>query len=296
MTIPRPTVKKLLASQQTDGKGAKVRRSIGNSEVEKFNPFVILDHLMEAGNGFPDHPHRGQQTITYLLKGVLDHESFTGSKGTVETNGVQSVNAGRGFVHAEMPRKADESGDDPEMVQVWLALPEGEDKTGEPIQWDLTADDIPTATPSDLVTIKVISGEAYGVKSQKDITNVPFKFYDYRVQSGGKISQPIPEGFTTVLYNTSGFIRVNDELIPPYHATLFGDIGDTIDVSVDENAGEEAQFLIIAAQHLNQPIVHNGPFVATSQDDIQQAIQDFTYHENGFERNKDWSSEFAPAK
>lgn len=111
MTVPRAIQKVFLATEQSEGAGAKVRRSIGTPQLRSFSPFLMLDHFsIKPGAGFPDHPHRGQETITYLLEGAVDHEDFAGNAGTIEAGDLQFMTAGRGIVHAEMPRQNADGG------------------------------------------------------------------------------------------------------------------------------------------------------------------------------------------
>lgn len=285
----RAIAKSFLAHEQPEGDGARVRRSIGSMKARNFSPFLMLDHLVATGNGFPDHPHRGQETITYVLQGNVDHEDFTGSKGTIGPGDLQFMTAGRGIVHAEMPRKGD-NGEIPEIMQLWVDLPK-DLKDCEPRYRDLKAQDIPVVNPSDKVEIKVISGESYGTKSVQDLAYTPVVFYDYRVQPGGEISQKVPEGFNVFLYILHGDITVNDSKTPEHYSILFAEEGNTIDVSLDKSAEKEARFILVGGQKLDQPVVQHGPFVETSADLVKQAFMDYQSAKNGFERLQGWYSQ-----
>lgn len=288
--VPRQIAKKFLAAVQPEGDGARVRRSIGTMNLRNFSPFLVLDHLVHTGNGFPDHPHRGQETITYVLKGLVDHEDFTGGKGTIGAGDLQFMTAGRGIAHAEMPRK-DDQGNDPEIMQLWVDLPENL-KSTEPRYRDLSHKEIPAVNPDDKVEVKVISGESYGVKSVQELAYTPVVFYDYNIKPGGRIQQEVPEDFNVFLYVLSGGIKINDETdIPQFHTVAFEPEGNSVNVSVDEGAKESARFILVGGKILDQNVVQHGPFVETSRDRIMNAFQDYQSASNGFERIRDWSSE-----
>ncbi|KAA8902624.1 hypothetical protein TRICI_005842 [Trichomonascus ciferrii] len=277
--------KHFLAHVQPEGAGARVRRSIGTPSAKNLTPFLMLDHLVSTGGGFPDHPHRGQETVTYVLKGNVDHEDFTGSKGTIGPGDLQFMTAGRGIVHAEMPRK-DDQGRDPEIMQLWVDLPKHL-KDCEPRYRDLMAKEVPIAKPSDEVEIKVISGESHGVKSVQDLAYTPVVFYDYNVKAGAKAVQPVPEDFNVFLYILNGSITINGETIPEHHSVIFEDSGNSINIEADESA----RFILVGGKRLDQPVVQFGPFVETSQQRIMAAFRDYQTGKNGFERSVGWSSE-----
>lgn len=278
-----------LACVQAEGAGAAVRRSIGGEKVEHFTPFLMMDHLVSAGDGFPDHPHRGQETITYVLQGNVDHEDFTGSRGTIGPGDLQFMTAGRGIVHAEMPKK-DVQGRDPEILQLWIDLPRHL-KDCEPRYRDLMAREIPTAyDESHKVTVKVISGEAYGTKSTETLAYTPIVMYDYLIKPGGKIKQPVPSDFNVFLYVLTGSLKTNEQTIPKNHAVLFEENGTNVSIGVNETADENARFILVGGKRLDQPIFQLGPFVETSRERARSAFGDFLNFRNGFERSKNWKS------
>lgn len=291
---PRAVAKAVPAFEQSEGVGARVRRSIGTSAVRNFTPFLMLDHFSVSPDaGFPDHPHRGQETITYLLKGRIDHEDFTGSKGTLEPGDLQFMTAGRGVVHAEMPRIDKDKDGNIAMVeglQLWVDLPK-QLKNCEPRYRDLRGTEIPIAKPDDKVEIKVISGESYGVESVRDLAYTPVWMLDMTVQPGGKVRQEIPAGFNAFMYVMNGEVTVDGKKFPQYTNVFFSRDGNGVEVSVPESATSEARFAVIAGEALDQRIVQHGPFVETSQDKIYQAFMDYQTSSNGFERAAGWQSE-----
>lgn len=293
MSVARAIAKVFKAVEKSEGAGAKVRRSIGVPQLRNFSPFLMLDHFsIGSGAGFPDHPHRGQETITYLLHGSVDHEDFAGNKGTIRTGDLQFMTAGRGIVHAEMPGK-NEDGSPNVGLQLWVDLPQRL-KSCEPRYRDLRADEIPTVnTDDDRVSIKIISGNSHGVDSVRDLAYTPVWMLDVTIQLGGKLSQPIPKGWNAFAYTLEGDQMIFGEStkVGQYHNVVFEQDGDGIDVLVPDNAEHPARFVIIAGEPQNQKIVQYGPFVVTSNEEVYQAIKDFQDSSNGFERAKGWESE-----
>ncbi|RMZ81177.1 hypothetical protein DV737_g2652, partial [Chaetothyriales sp. CBS 132003] len=295
---PRAIRKTFLAREQSEGAGATVRRSIGTPQQRHLTPFLMLDHFrVPYGAGFPDHPHRGQETITYLLEGSIDHEDFAGNKGTIGPGDLQFMTAGRGIMHAEMPGSTTELNTG---MQLWVDLPE-KLKSCEPRYRDLQAGEIPLAKSADgKVSIKVISGRALGVDSVQDLAYTPVWLLDVTIQPGGKLVQEVPKGWNAFAYTLSGltsFSNGADEVaaqahVQPYHNVIFEQQGDEIIAQVEEGASSEpARFILAAGQPHDQPIVQYGPFVTTSRDAVIQAMQDFHNHANGFERAENWRSE-----
>lgn len=255
----------------------------------------MLDHFaIPPGAGFPDHPHRGQETITYLLSGAVDHEDFAGNKGTIHEGDLQFMTAGRGIVHAEMPRQ-NEDGAANVGMQLWVDLPK-ELKSCEPRYRDLRAKEIPETTADNgKVHVKVISGKAYETESLKELAYTPVWLLDFTVRPGGRVKQALPKGWNafayllngTTIFSTGGESRP----IEQYHNVVFEKDGDSIEAHVDEGAEKESRFILVAGLPLDQPIVQYGPFVVTSRDEVMQAMSDYQTHSNGFERAYNWESE-----
>lgn len=300
-TAPRKIAKSFLAIEQSEGAGAKVRRSVGTPKLRNFSPFLMLDHFqIPVGAGFPDHPHRGQETITYLLSGAVDHEDFAGHKGTIEEGDLQFMTAGRGIVHAEMPHE-NKNGQANVGMQLWVDLPK-ELKSCEPRYRDLKAKEIPLATSADgKVKCKVISGLESSTKTEslKELAYTPVWLLDFTIQPGGTVKQSLPKGWNafayllngTTIFSTGGESRP----IEQYHNVVFEKDGDSIEASVEEGAEKESRFILVAGLPLDQPIVQYGPFVVTSRDEVIQAMTDYQTHSNGFERAYNWESEIGKA-
>lgn len=296
MTPPTPRAIKLsfLAREQSEGQGAKVRRSIGTPKLRNLTPFLMLDHFNIAPTaGFPDHPHRGQETITYLLQGAVDHEDFAGNAGRLLPGDLQFMTAGRGIMHAEMPAPTEEviSG-----MQLWVDLPEPL-KDCEPRYRDLRGSEIPIATTDDgKVTVKVISGRSLGVDSLQDLAYTPVWFLDVTIQPGGSLTQELPQGWNAFAYTLQGEVSFTNgtekpaQTVPAYHNVVFEQQGDVVTASVEDGAPAPARFILIAGQPLDQEVVQYGPFVTTSREKVYQALMDFQTASNGFERAKNWES------
>lgn len=255
----------------------------------------MLDHFtIGKGAGFPDHPHRGQETITYLLAGGVDHEDFSGNKGTIGPGDLQFMTAGKGIMHAEMPH-VNEDGSPDIGLQLWVDLPK-KLKMCEPRYRDLRADEIPLVKADDgRVAIKVISGQSHGVDSVRDLAYTPVWLLDVTIKPGGKLTQTLPIGWNAFVYTLSGstVFGSNDStrIVGPYNNVVFAQDGHYIEASVPENADSEARFIIVAGQPLDQPVFQYGPFVLASVDDVQQAMLDFHTSSNGFERARTWQSD-----
>ncbi len=250
MTVPRAISKAFLAIEQSEGAGARVRRSIGTSHLRNFSPFLMLDHFsISPGAGFPDHPHRGQETITYLLKGAVDHEDFAGNKGTIETGDLQFMTAGRGIMHAEMPRQ-NKDGSANVGMQLWVDLPE-KLKSCEPRYRDLRAKEIPAIELDEgKVSVKIISGQSHGTDSVQELAYTPVWIFDITVKPGGKITQPLPVGWNAFAYTLRGvtaFGAGKDQTsVGQYHNVVFEQNGDSVSAEVGKDAHEDGQFMLVA--------------------------------------------------
>ncbi|EGW35314.1 pirin-like protein Prn4 [Spathaspora passalidarum NRRL Y-27907] len=289
----RNIAKIVVGRQQAEGAGATVRRSIGIMNQRKFNPFLMFDHFSSSGtNGFPEHPHRGQETITLILHGAVAHEDFTGSKGILYAGDLQFMTAGRGVVHSEMPVPNDD-GSPTVGLQLWVDLPD-KLKDSEPRYRDLRAWEIPEVTSDDgKVTVRVISGSSHGVESVKDLAYTPINYYYFRVKAGGEFKQELQKGFNYFLYVLNGddLILNNDTRVNQFENVFFEEDGDHFtgkNLATKDSKETEVEFVLIGGQKLDQEVVQYGPFVASSTQGIQKAVMDYQFAQNGFERVKSW--------
>lgn len=287
------TIKAIIPGiEQAEGVGATVRRSIGNMKMRNFTPFLLFDHFSSNGvGGFPEHPHLGQETITLMIKGAFAHEDFTGSKGVLREGDLQFMTAGRGTVHSEMP-VIHTDGSANVGLQLWVDLPE-KLKEVEPRYRDLKTWEIPEVNEQDgKLKIKVISGESYGVQSDKDLAYTPVQYYHFCMKPGAHFSQKIPKDFNFFLYILQGknLVLQKDTKASKFDNVFFNPDGDTIVGEYPETEKEDIEFVLIGGQILDQKIVQHGPFVATSRERIQQAFMDYQLARNGFERIRSWKT------
>lgn len=289
MVAPRSIFKAFLAIAQEEGVGAHVRRSIGTMKMRNFPPFLMLDHFnVKAPAGFPDHPHYGFSTVTYVTEGAIAHEDFMGSTGILTPGDLQFMNAGKGIVHAEIPvRTADNKAC--VGMQLWVDLPK-ELKDSEPQYRDLKKAEIPIATPNDKVTVKVIAGESYGVKSVQDLASVAVDYYDYEVAPGGAFTQEFSRSHNVFLYILEGALEINGKHVDQYNAVFFKQDGDAVVANVPESQSGNTRVVVIGGEPLDQPVVQHGPFVATSKDKIYETFMNYQNGQNGFENAIGWES------
>ena len=247
MSVPRAIRQVFLAIEQSEGAGARVRRSIGTPKLRNFSPFLLLDHFISTpGAGFPDHPHRGQETISYLLQGGLDHEDFAGNAGTLEAGDLQFMTAGRGIMHAEIPRQnADGSAN--VGLQLWVDLPE-KLKFCEPRYRDLKAKEIPQIeVDGGKASIKIISGQSHGTDSVQELAYTPVWIFDVTIRPGGKVTQVLPVGWNAFAYTLSGAALFgtsgkDQQTVEKFHNVVFEQKGDAVTVEVDSSAEEDSRF------------------------------------------------------
>lgn len=292
----RPIKRIFTAIEQAEGAGARVRRAIGNMQQRNFSPFLMLDHMNgNNGAGFPDHPHRGQETVTYILSGSIEHEDFAGNRGILHAGDLQFMTAGRGIMHSEQPMP-DPDGKPGAGFQLWVDLPQHL-KMCEPRYRDLRAAEIPHAhLDNGKVLVKVISGKSGDIDGVKELAYTPVWYLDVEIQPGGSLVQPLPQGwnaFSYVFEGAADFVTQTggSKKVEQHDTVLYEPDGEAVSIRVAEDAARSARLLIIAGQILDQPIVQHGPFVSTSAEGIRKAFEDFYESKNGFERANGWRSE-----
>ncbi|KAF9966557.1 hypothetical protein BGZ70_001966 [Mortierella alpina] len=285
----RSIIKAVLSREQAEGAGARVRRSIGRPELRNHDPFLMLDEFnVDQNGGFPDHPHRGFETVTYMLEGQFQHEDFAGHKGTIGPGDLQWMTAGRGIVHSEMPVKSQTRAHG---LQLWINLPK-EHKMCEPQYQELLDAQIPRATPQEGVVVKVIAGESHGVQS-KVYTRTPTMYLDFKMDKHKTVEQSIPSSYTGFIYMLKGTAFIGDKEFEgkAHHTLTFSEDGaDAVKITTKE---EDAHFVLIAGEPLKEPIVQHGPFVMNSKEEIYGTFVDYQNSQNGFERAKNWKSTIA---
>ncbi len=269
---------------QPEGMGAMVARIVGTKEVRNFDPFLLLDHFSgRLPAGFPDHPHRGFETVSYMLSGTFLHEDSKGHKGTINKGDVQWMTAGKGILHAEMPGSQTE---DSIGLQLWINLPKDK-KMVQPHYQEFTSAQIPVAN-KDGVTAKIICGNEFGVEGSVKPT-WPAQYVDFRLAKDSSFEKLIPAGWNCLVYLFEGNIEVNGSKLDAQTAAFFQkEAHDTV-AKISAPQGE-AKFVFIGGQPIGEPIVQYGPFVMNTQEEIQQAFSDYQGAKNGFEEARHWKS------
>ncbi|RVW57814.1 Pirin-like protein [Vitis vinifera] len=282
---PRLVVRKFLARPQHEGAGAIVRRSIGRFELKYFDPFLVLDEFsVSAPAGFPDHPHRGFETVTYMLQGAVQHEDFEGHKGSIEAGDLQWMTAGRGIVHSEMPAATGVQ----KGLQLWINL-SSKNKMIEPRYQEIESKNIAEAT-KDGIKVRVIAGEALGKKSPV-YTKTPTMYLDVTLSPGAHLQQPIPIKWNAFVYVLEGEgVFGNPKNLPTtaHHLLLLGS-GDGLEAW--NKSLKPLRFVLVGGEPLGEPVVQLGPFVMNTQEEIDRTIEDYENCINGFEKAKYWRSE-----
>jgi redox-sensitive bicupin YhaK (pirin superfamily) len=260
------------AQATSDGAGVRLQRSIGTPQLDHVDPFLLLDEFRSDRAddyiaGFPDHPHRGFETVTYMLAGTMRHEDHSGNRGELVAGSVQWMTAGRGIVHSEMPRQAKGLmwG-----FQLWVNLP-AKDKMSPPRYQEFPPERIPEVRAADGVVVKLIAGEVGGVSGA--VTGIATRplYLVVALPAGTRFVQSVPEAHTALAYVFEGAAEISGQTLARGQLGVLGR-GDAISVSAGE-AG--ARLLLLAAEPIGEPIVRYGPFVMNTEAEIHQAIRDF---------------------
>ncbi|MDH4051705.1 MAG: pirin family protein [Rubrivivax sp.] len=274
LSHPRP-VERLIAGQPTsDGAGVKLTRVLTQDLQRRLDPFLMLDAFGTENpgdyiGGFPDHPHRGFETVTYMLAGRMRHRDSAGNEGLLQPGGVQWMTAGRGVIHSEMPEQAEGR---MEGFQLWLNLPAA-DKMRAPWYRDIPAGEIPEAQAPG-VTLRVIAGQALGVGGamQREVTE-PL-FLDLHLEPGAAFSQPVPAAHNAFVYVYRGSLAIAGTAVPAQRMAILANRPDADGVVLQAGA-EGARAILLAGAPLKEPIAQYGPFVMNSNEQIFQAVEDY---------------------
>lgn len=258
----------------SDGNGVKMTRIIGTPELNMLDPFLLLDvfeteQAQDYINGFPDHPHRGFETVTYLLAGSMRHKDSVGHEGVIEAGGVQWMTAGKGIIHSEMPEQEDGL---LQGFQLWVNLPASE-KMRTPAYQEFPANKIAVEHLDNGTEIRVISGSTNNGTIGPVINHYVNPVYmDVSLPEGKVFEQAIGVGDNTFIFVIKGEVSVGNlmrKISCHQMGVLYG--GDQVIVT----ATEESKFLLVAARPLNEPVSRGGPFVMNTKAEILQAFDDF---------------------
>ena len=277
------SVRRVLPAVETyEGAGFLVHRPFPTSALDHFDPFLLLDEMgpMDLGpgeaKGAPDHPHRGFETVTYLLSGRMEHGDSRGNRGQLGPGDVQWMTAGSGVVHSEMPDPAFASrGGRMHGFQLWVNLPR-RDKMMAPRYQEVPAGKIPVGRSADgKVVARVIAGETLGASAVID-TRTPIVYLDLTLAAGGAHEQPLPSGFNAFAYVVEGAGRfdASGTGASAHDLVLFSGDGDAVRIEAPEGGGT-LRVLLVAGQPLGEPVARAGPFVMNTRAEVVQAFEDF---------------------
>ena len=268
-------IERLIAGRATsDGAGVKLTRVLTQDLQRRLDPYLMLDAFGSDDPddyiaGFPDHPHRGFETITYMLAGRMLHRDSAGHEGLLEGGGVQWMTAGRGVIHSEIPQQQDGR---MEGFQLWLNLG-ARDKMSAPWYRDFKADELPKFVTPEGVAVTVIAGESHGVGGAvtRDVT-APL-FLDVHLGAGSRFEQPLPAGHNAFVYVYRGTVTIAGQPVSAQRMAILANDVPTDGVVIE--ASGDARVLLIAGQPLGEPIAQHGPFIMNTQQEIAQAVADF---------------------
>ena len=270
---PRPVAAIHRGMPATDGAGVTMTRLLGTPDLPMLDPFLMLDHFHSDRPddylaGFPDHPHRGFETVTIMLAGRMRHHDNKGNSGLIGPGGVQWMTAGAGLIHSEMPEQQDGlmSG-----FQLWINLPAAA-KTTPPRYQDLQAEAIPVEARAEGATVRVIAGTtAQGTAGAARSAAATPLLLDVMLSAGETFVEPLPPGHTAFVAVYEGGLRIGETASASPSVVVLGD-GDTVTATARE---ANARFLLAAGAPLDEPVARHGPFVMTTRAELMQAFEDY---------------------
>jgi len=270
-TQPRKVARIIEPEYVMEGAGVKLRRSIATRTLNYVDPFLLFDHFGSSNpddyvKGFPWHPHRGIETVTYMISGVVNHHDSIGNSGSITAWDMQWMTAGSGIMHEEMPQqtKGELRG-----FQLWVNLP-AKLKMTAPRYRDVLADTIPEVAREDGVKIKVIAGKVDGVQGVVTEIYADPEYLDVSMPPDSFFSQPVTKGHNALAYVFEGEGMFGDTVIPNPKLVVFSD-GDVVEARTGK---APVRFLLVSGKPLNEPIARYGPFVMNTREEIEQALED----------------------
>lgn len=257
------------AGATPEGQGVTVYRSIGSRGLSKLDPFLLLDEMeigaAATGVGFPDHPHRGFETVTYMLSGSMKHRDTVGNVGEISAGEAQWMTAGRGIVHSEMPTSY---GTDIRGFQLWVNLP-AKDKMKAPRYQDIAFEDIPVID-GDGYQARLVAGQLNGATGPvTEIAVQPF-FADITLTETGSVSLPVEQGHTAFIYSADHDLEIAGKVIDQRTLIVLDD-GNTVTIEGEK----DSRFILVAGKPIGEPIARYGPFVMNTREEIMQAVDDW---------------------
>ena len=269
------TVERLVIGQATsDGAGVKLSRILTQDLQHRLDPFLMLDAFGSDKPddyiaGFPDHPHRGFETVTYMIAGRMLHRDSAGHEGLLQNGGVQWMTAGQGVIHSEIPQQADGL---MEGFQLWLNLHSSE-KMNAPWYRDFQNDQLPQFQTPEGVAVTVIAGASHGGQGavSREITQPGY--LDVHMTQGTRFEQTLPAGHNAFVYVYRGEVSIAGQTVPVQRMAILANTAPSDGVVIEASA--DAKFILVAGQPLKEPIVQYGPFVMNTKEEIYQALADF---------------------
>jgi redox-sensitive bicupin YhaK (pirin superfamily) len=272
ITTPR-AIERLVAGRATsDGAGVKLTRVLTQDLQRRLDPFLMLDAFGSDSAadyiaGFPDHPHRGFETVTYMLAGRMRHRDSAGHEGLLSDGGVQWMTAGRGVIHSELP---EQTAGRMEGFPRWLNQP-AKDKMAPAWYRDIQGPEVPEWRGAG-VTARVIAGETHGVAGAMQREGTEPLYLDLHLDAGATFEQPLPESHNAFVYVYRGALSVGEQPVPSQRMAILANRGDGVRLSA---GSQGARAILVAGRPLNEPIAQYGPFVMNTQAEIFQAVEDF---------------------
>jgi redox-sensitive bicupin YhaK (pirin superfamily) len=269
---PRGVVAVIRGIPTSDGAGVKLTRVIGQRALPDLDPFLMLDEFgSEKGadyiGGFPDHPHRGFETVTYMLDGRMRHGDNKGHSGLLVSGSVQWMTAGRGIVHSEMPEQEDGL---MRGFQLWVNLP-AKDKMCTPRYQEYAPEKIPVVQPAPGVTVKVIAGEVAGVKGPVGGVATDPTYLDIALEKGASFSHVLPKEYNAFAYVFEGAAMVGIKELETHQLAVLS-LGERFEVKAEDGP---ARLILVAGKPLREPVAKYGPFVMNTPEEIHQAVADY---------------------
>ena len=287
------SIERLVTGQPTsDGAGVKLVRVLTQDLQQRLDPFLMLDNFASSdpkdyGAGFPSHPHRGFETVSYMIAGRMRHKDSAGHEGLIANGGVQWMTAGRDVIHSEMPEQQEGV---MEGFQLWLNLP-GKTKMRAPWYKDIQSAEIPEITTAEGVTARIIAGASHGVQGAMQREDTEPLYLDLHFPAlpvhpahpaaGASFSQPLDASHNAFIYVYRGSLNVVDTAgkatpVPRNRMAILSNGGDGVTLQADTSSGSEpARALLIAGKPLGEPIAQHGPFVMNTRQELKQAVDDF---------------------
>jgi redox-sensitive bicupin YhaK (pirin superfamily) len=268
-------IERIIAGQAVmDGAGVKINRVLTQALQRRLDPFLMLDAFgSDQANdyiaGFPEHPHRGFETVSYMITGRMRHRDSAGNEGLLSSGGVQWMTAGSGVIHSEMPEQEEGV---MEGFQLWLNLP-ARDKMRQPWYRDFQNSELPRFTLADGVTVQVIAGASHGIAGAVQREGTEPVFIDIELPAGATYTESLPQSHNAFIYTFRGAVSIDGKQVANTRMAILANTPGADGVVI--HAAEASRVILIAGRPLNEPIAQYGPFVMNTQAELVDAVNDF---------------------